>query len=164
MARAKKILKRKIQCEALRYNLNSTSSNQQKHSPPEDKKLYKLKYVLPIFVTECQRANKIHHQKGGGCEDCLNCANSALKARISSSTFTKICPWVAWTVKTWANVCQISESSEAVGGGTSASTSTVATPDVSVASTPIEEGGGGTAPDDTPLRCEEATLKWAAPT
>ena len=89
MARAKKD---KIQCEAPRFNLNFTSSNQQKYSLPENKTLQELKYVLPLFVTECQRTIKIHHQKGGGGEDSLNCANSVRKARISSSTSTKICP------------------------------------------------------------------------
>ena len=48
----------------------------------------------------------------------------------------------------------MSESSEVVGGRTS-----VAAPDVSAASTPIEKGGGGTAPEDAPLGHEGATLK-----
>ena len=39
----------KMQCEAPRYNLKSTSSNQKKLSPPEDKTLQELKYVLPLF-------------------------------------------------------------------------------------------------------------------
>ena len=63
-------LKDKIQSEAPRYNLNnSISSNQSKiKSPPKTKNKYKecqkhLSYVLPLFVTECQRAIKIHHQK-----------------------------------------------------------------------------------------------------
>ena len=63
MARAKK---GKIQCEAPRYNLNNpTSSNQQKCSPAErqNKVLSKIKYVLPLFVTKCQRAIKIHYQE-----------------------------------------------------------------------------------------------------
>ena len=90
MTRAKKD---KIQCEAPSYNLNSTSSNKKKKkTPPENKTLQKLKYVLPLFVTECQRVIKNHHQKGGGGEDHLNCANSACKAWISLSTSTKICP------------------------------------------------------------------------
>ena len=49
----------------------------------------------------------------------------------------------------------MSESSEVVGGGTSAS----AAPDVSVASAPVEKGGGGTVPVDTPVGREGATLK-----
>ena len=63
-------LKDKLQSEAPRYNLNnSTSSNQTKiKSPPKTKNKYKecqkhLSYVLLFFVTECQRAIKIHHQK-----------------------------------------------------------------------------------------------------
>ena len=49
----------------------------------------------------------------------------------------------------------MSESSEAVGRGISASASaaTAAAPDVSAASAPIEEGGGGIALDDAPLGC-----------
>ena len=43
----------------------------------------------------------------------------------------------------------MSESSEAVGGGTSASA--VVALDVSAESTPVDEGGGGTALDDAPL-------------
>ena len=62
-------LKDKIQSKAPRYNLNdSTSSNQSKiKSPPKNKNRYKyaknISYVLPLFVTECQRVIKIHHQK-----------------------------------------------------------------------------------------------------
>ena len=52
------------------------------------------------------------------------------------------------------------ESSKVVGGGTSALA--VAAPDASTASAPVEEGGGGTAPDDAPLGCEGSTLKYAA--
>ena len=43
----------------------------------------------------------------------------------------------------------MSESSEVVDGGTSASA--VAAPDVLTVSTPVEEGGGGTALDGAPL-------------
>ena len=39
----------------------------------------------------------------------------------------------------------MSESFEAIGGGTSAS------PEVSTAAVPVEEGGGGTPLDDAPL-------------
>ena len=46
----------------------------------------------------------------------------------------------------------MSESSEAVGGGTSASLK------VSAAAVPVEEGGGGTPLDDAPLGREGATL------
>ena len=46
----------------------------------------------------------------------------------------------------------MSESSVVVGGGTSA-------PDISVASTPVEEGRGGTTPEDASLRHEGSTLK-----
>ena len=38
------------------------SSNKQK-LPLTTKTLYKCPNVLPIFVTECQRAIRIHHQK-----------------------------------------------------------------------------------------------------
>ena len=34
-----------------------------KISPPENKTLQVLKYVLPLFVTECQTVVKIHYQK-----------------------------------------------------------------------------------------------------
>ena len=51
----------------------------------------------------------------------------------------------------------MSESSEVVGGGTSASAA--ATPDVSAALAPIEEGGRGTVLDYAPLGREGATLK-----
>ena len=50
----------------------------------------------------------------------------------------------------------MSESSEVVSGGTLASA--VAAPDASVVSAPIEVGGGGTSPEDTPLGCVEPTL------
>ena len=46
----------------------------------------------------------------------------------------------------------MSESSEAVGGGTSTS------PEVSAAAVSVEEGGGGTPLDDAPLGREGATL------
>ena len=49
----------------------------------------------------------------------------------------------------------MSESSEVVGGGMS----TIAAPEVSVASAPVEEGGGGTSPKDAPLGPEGLALK-----
>ena len=45
----------------------------------------------------------------------------------------------------------MSESFEVVGGGTSAST--VAALDASAVSAPVEEGGGGTTPEDTFRMC-----------
>ena len=51
----------------------------------------------------------------------------------------------------------MSESSEVVGGGTSASA--VAISDASVVSAPVEEGGRGTTPEDAPLGREGSTLK-----
>ena len=48
----------------------------------------------------------------------------------------------------------MSESSEVVSGGTSATA-----PEVSAASTSVEEGGGGTLPEDAPLGPEGSTLK-----
>ena len=48
------------------------------------------------------------------------------------------------------------ESSEVVGGGTSASTA--AAPDVSAISIPVEEGGGGITPKDAPLGREGSTI------
>ena len=57
-------LKRYVQSQAPRYNLISISSNKKKMlSPLKTKTLQELKYVLPLFVMECQRAIKIHHQK-----------------------------------------------------------------------------------------------------
>ena len=50
---------------------------------------------------------------------------------------------------------QMSESSEAVSGGTSAS---AVAPDVSTVAVPVEEEGGGTPLDDTTLGQERATL------
>ena len=50
----------------------------------------------------------------------------------------------------------MSESSEAIDGGTSAS---VAAPDVPAATVLVEEGGGGTPLDDAPLGREGATHK-----
>ena len=41
----------------------------------------------------------------------------------------------------------MSESSEVVDGGTS----TAAAPNISVTLAPVEEGGGGTSPEDVPL-------------
>ena len=49
------------------------------------------------------------------------------------------------------------ESSEVVGGETSIAV--IATPDVSTASKLVEEGGGGTSPEDAPLGPEGSTLK-----
>ena len=106
------------------------------------------------------KGNQNPSTKEGGGEDRQNCSNSAHNPRISSSTSTKICPWAAWTVMTWSNVHQMSESTEVVGGGTSTSTS--AAPDASAVSTPVEEGGGGTTPNDAPLGRVRSTLKWAA--
>ena len=54
----------------------------------------------------------------------------------------------------------MSESSEIVGGGTSVLTAAVL--DVSAVSALVEEGGGGTTPEDAPLGHEGSTLKWAA--
>ena len=45
----------------------------------------------------------------------------------------------------------MSESSEVVGGGTSASAAVA--PDALAVSVPVEEGGGGTSLEDTPLGC-----------
>ena len=53
----------------------------------------------------------------------------------------------------------MSESSEVIGGGTSA---LAVAPDALAVSPPIEEGGGGTAPEDSPLGRIEPTLKLAA--
>ena len=56
-----------IHSEEPRYNLKQLHKLQPTkiNSPPENKNKYKYKnsYVLPLFVTECQRAIKIHHQK-----------------------------------------------------------------------------------------------------
>ena len=49
----------------------------------------------------------------------------------------------------------MSESSEAVGGGTSASATV---PEVSLAVVLVEKGGGGTPLNHAPLGREEATL------
>ena len=49
----------------------------------------------------------------------------------------------------------MSESSEAVSGGTSAS---AAAPEVSAAAVPVEEGGGGIPLDGAPQGREGATL------
>ena len=54
----------------------------------------------------------------------------------------------------------MSESSEVVGGGTSASAA--AAPDASGVSAPIEEGGWGTSLEDTPIGHVEPTLKQVA--
>ena len=70
---------------------------------------------------------------------------------------TKICPWAAWTVKTWSNVRRISESSEVVGGGISVA---AAAPEVSTA--PVEEGGGGTLLDDAPRETKGSAFRWEA--
>ena len=51
----------------------------------------------------------------------------------------------------------MSESSEVVDGGTLALAATV--PDASVVSVPVEEGGGGTTPEDSPLKHVELTRK-----
>ena len=51
----------------------------------------------------------------------------------------------------------MSESSEVVSGGTSALVAVAS--DVSAASTPVEEGVGGTASEDAPLGHEGSTLK-----
>ena len=50
----------------------------------------------------------------------------------------------------------MSKSSEVVGGGTSASVAVA--PDVLVALASIEEGGGGTTPEDAPLGREGSTV------
>ena len=95
------------------------------------------------------KGNQNPSSKGGDDEELQNHAKSARKPRISSKTSTKIYLWTAWTVKTWSNVRRISESSEVVGGGTSATTA------------PIEEGERGTSPEDAPLGPEGSTFKWA---
>ena len=125
---------------------NSTSVSKPKSTPP--------------FCDGMPKGSQNPSSKGSGGEDHRNCANSARKPRISSSTSTKICPWAAWMVKTWSNVRQMSESSEVVGGGTSASTAPP--PNTSAISAPVKEGGGGTVPEDTPLARVKPTLKWAA--
>ena len=51
----------------------------------------------------------------------------------------------------------MSESSEVVSGGTSASVAV--TSDVSAASTPVEEGVGGTTSEDAPIGHDGSTLK-----
>ena len=51
----------------------------------------------------------------------------------------------------------MSESSEVVGGGTSASAAVA--PDASAISVLVEEGRGGISPEDTHLGCVEPTLK-----
>ena len=112
----------------------------------------------PPFCDGMSKGSQNPSSKGGGGEDRWNCANSMHNPRISSSTSTKICPWATWMVKTWSNIRQMSESFEVVGRGTLAPT----TPDTSVVSVPVEEGGGGTTPDDAPLGRVGPTLKWAA--
>ena len=107
------------------------------------------------------KSNQNPSSKGGGDEELRNGAKFARKPRISSRTSTKICPWAAWTFKTWSNIHRMSESSEVVGGGTLAAAAAVA-PEVSAAVAPVEEGGGGTSPEDAPLGPKGSTLKWAA--
>ena len=114
----------------------------------------------PPFCDGMPKSSQNPSSKGGGGEDCRNCANSTRKPWISSSMSTKICPWAAWTVKTWSNVCRMSESSEIVGGGTSESAAVA--PNASTVSAPVEEGRGGTAPEDTLLGCVEPILNWVA--
>ena len=98
------------------------------------------------------KGNQNPSSKGGGDEELQNHAKSARNPLISSRMSTKICPWAAWTVKTWSNVRRMSESSEVVGGGTS----------VATAATPVEEGGGGTLLEDAPRETERSALRWAA--
>ena len=50
----------------------------------------------------------------------------------------------------------MSESSEIVSGGTLVVATAL---DVSAVATPVEEGGGGTSPEDAPLGPEGSTLK-----
>ena len=114
----------------------------------------------PLFCDGMPKGNQNPSSKGGGGEECRNRAKSTRKPRISSRTSTKICPWAAWTVKTWSNVRQMSESSEVVDGGTLASAATAL--DVSAASAPVDEGGGGITPEGASLGHEGSTLKWAA--
>ena len=138
----------------------------QKISPPENIKkktlqvLKWLKYVLPLFCDRMPKGSQNPSSKGGGGEDRRNCANSARTPQISSSTSTKICPWAAWTVKTWSNVRRMFESSKVVGGETSSSAT--APSNASTVSVSVEEGRGGTTPDDAPLGLEGPTLKWVA--
>ena len=54
---------KQIQSEVPRYNLISTSSNKQKTLPLRTKTSTSVLNVLPLFVMECQKAIKIHHQK-----------------------------------------------------------------------------------------------------
>ena len=111
----------------------------------------------PNFCDGMPKGNQNPSSKGGGDEELQNRAKSAHNPLISSRMSTKICPWAAWTVKTWSNVRQMSESSEVVCGGTSVAT---ATPKVSIA--PVEEGGGGTLLEDAPRETEGSALRWAA--
>ena len=66
-------LKSKVQSEALRYNLNSsTSFNQQKiNSPPENKNQYKCQKLIctPLFCDGMPKGNQNPSSKGGGDEE-----------------------------------------------------------------------------------------------
>ena len=63
--------KKKYIKEALRYNLCTL-----KQKLP----YLHAQYVLPLFMTNCQRAIMTHHKKGGGGVECLALAKLAHKA------------------------------------------------------------------------------------
>ena len=88
-------LKSKIQSEALRYNLNnSTSSNQSKiKSPPKTKTSTKnAKNITPPFCDGMPKGNQNPSSKGGGGEELRNRAKSTRRPLISSKMSTKTCP------------------------------------------------------------------------
>ena len=59
------IPKNDIQSEAPRYNLKTPQApqNKKKNLPLTTKTPLQVKTLLPLFVTECQRAITSHHQK-----------------------------------------------------------------------------------------------------
>ena len=130
-----------------------------KNLPLKTKTLQVLKYVLPLFVTKCQRAIKIiikRRWRWGSTKLCQLCSQSInliehvhqnlSMSRLNGQEMIQHTSNV-WIIRSsqWRNISINSSSTRRLN-----SIST------------CRRGRRGTTPDDAPLGCVEPTLKWVA--
>ena len=116
-------------------------------------------YALPLFVTYCQRAIKIHPRVELVKKAPLALAKSACKTATSLSKSNKSCPWATWTMRHVSKIVCIDEEDDVDREGSTAAIG-------STKSSAIRSPEGG-ALDASPIEDStqghlELAFNWAA--